>query len=126
MYNYSIYDLVETMAASSQRALADNSNIIEVIVYQHLESFQNFLIDYKLKSKEVTPLLNSFTKDQNTTYFDHFFEQTGQGKTFDAECRLKNSIVGLPQASVFYYKDPIYVPGGSWHLIGLRVYNDYI
>ena len=65
MYNYTIYDSVETMKASSQRALADSSDITEVInytksnyakpnaqyfgaakgmnvIYLHLESFQNF------------------------------------------------------------------------------------
>lgn len=127
MYNYSIYDSVETMTASSQRALADSSDITEVInytqsnyakpdpktfgtakgmnvIYLHLESFQNFLIDYKLNGEEVTPFLNSLTKDKNTTYFDNFFHQTGQGKTSDAEFMLENSIYGLPQGSAFITK----------------------
>ncbi|WP_318617048.1 LTA synthase family protein [Sporosarcina sp. YIM B06819] len=127
MYNYSIYDSVETMAASSQRALADSSDITEVInytqsnyakptakyfgaakgmnvIYLHLESFQNFLINYKLNGEEVTPFLNSLTKDENTMYFDNFFHQTGQGKTSDAEFMLENSIFGLPQGSAFITK----------------------
>jgi lipoteichoic acid synthase len=127
MYNYSIYDSVETMTASSQRALADSSDITEVInytqsnyaqpdpktfgaakgmnvIYLHLESFQNFLIDYKLNGEEVTPFLNSLTKDDNTAYFDNFFHQTGQGKTSDAEFMLENSIYGLPQGSAFITK----------------------
>ena len=32
------------------------------VIYIHLESFQNFLIDYKLNGQEVTPFLNSFKK----------------------------------------------------------------
>ncbi|WP_153721103.1 LTA synthase family protein [Sporosarcina cascadiensis] len=127
MYNYSIYDSVETMAASSQRALADSSDSTDVInythanyaepngkyfgaakgmnvIYLHLESFQNFLIDYKLNGEEVTPFLNSLTKDQNTMYFDNFFHQTGQGKTSDAEFMLENSLFGLPQGSAFITK----------------------
>ena len=127
MYNYSIYDSVETMAASSQRALADSSDITEVInytqstyaepneayfgaakgmnvIYLHLESFQNFVINYKLNGEEVTPFLNSLTKDENTTYFDNFFHQTGQGKTSDAEFMLENSLFGLPQGSAFITK----------------------
>ncbi|WP_391203152.1 LTA synthase family protein [Psychrobacillus sp. L4] len=127
MYNYSIYDSVETMKASSLRALADSSDITEVnnyiqsnyanpnakyfgqakgmnVIYLHLESFQNFLINYKLNGEEVTPFLNSLTKDQNTMYFDNFFHQTGQGKTSDAEFMLENSIFGLPQGSAYITK----------------------
>ena len=127
MYNYTIYDSVETAAASSQRALADSSDLTEVInytqsayaepnptyfgaakgmnvIFLHLESFQNFLIDYKLNGEEVTPFLNSLTKDKNTAYFDNFFHQTGQGKTSDAEFMLENSLFGLPQGSAFITK----------------------
>ncbi|WOV83474.1 LTA synthase family protein [Sporosarcina jeotgali] len=127
MYNYSIYDSVETMKATSQRALADSSDISEVlnytqsnyaepnadyfgaakgmnVIYLHLESFQNFIIDYKLNGEEVTPYLNALAKDQNTLYFDNFFHQTGQGKTSDAEFMLENSLFGLPQGSAFITK----------------------
>lgn len=127
MYNYTIYDSVETMKASSQRALADSSDITEVInytksnyakpnanyfgkakgmnvIYLHLESFQSFLIDYKLNGEEVTPFLNSLAKDKNTLYFDNFFHQTGQGKTSDAEFMLENSLFGLPQGSAYITK----------------------
>ncbi|MDN4608241.1 LTA synthase family protein [Sporosarcina highlanderae] len=127
MYNYTIYDSVETMVASSQRVFADSNDITEVInftqsnyakpnanyfgaakgmnvIYLHLESFQNFLIDYKLNGEEVTPFLNSLTKDENTLYFDNFFHQTGQGKTSDAEFMLENSLFGLPQGSAFITK----------------------
>ena len=127
MYNYTIYDSVETMKASSQRALADSSDITEVlnytksnyakpnaqyfgkakgmnVIYLHLESFQNFLINYKLNGEEVTPFLNSLTKDKNTMYFDNFFHQTGQGKTSDAEFMLENSLFGLPQGSAYITK----------------------
>lgn len=127
MYNYSIYDSVETMKASSLRAMADSNDITEVnnylqsnyanpnanyfgkakgmnVIYLHLESFQNFLINYKLNGEEVTPFLNSLTKDKNTMYFDNFFHQTGQGKTSDAEFMLENSIFGLPQGSAYITK----------------------
>ncbi len=127
MYNYSIYDSVETFKASSQRALADSSDLTEVVnytqsnyatpnaeyfgaakgmnvIYLHLESFQNFLIDYKLNGEEVTPYLNALAKDENTLYFDNFFHQTGQGKTSDAEFMLENSLFGLPQGSAFITK----------------------
>ncbi len=127
MYNYTIYDAVKSTKASAQRVLADSDDITEVInytksnyaepnpayfgkakgmnvIYLHLESMQNFLINYKLHGEEVTPFLNSLTNDQNTFYFDNFFHQTGQGKTSDAEFMLENSLFGLPQGSAFTTK----------------------
>ncbi|MEH7415312.1 LTA synthase family protein [Neobacillus drentensis] len=127
MYNYTIYDAVKSTHASAQRVMASSDDITEVInytksnyaepnpasfakgkgmnvIYLHLESFQNFLINYKLNGEEVTPFLNSLIKDQNTMYFDNFFHQTGQGKTSDAEFMLENSLFGLPEGSVFTTK----------------------
>ena len=127
MYNYTIYDAVKSTHASAQRVMASSDDITDVInytksnyaepnpayfakgkgmnvIYLHLESFQNFLINYKLNGEEVTPFLNSLIKDQNTMYFDNFFHQTGQGKTSDAEFMLENSLFGLPEGSVFTTK----------------------
>ncbi|WP_078548483.1 LTA synthase family protein [Litchfieldia alkalitelluris] len=127
MYNYTIYDAVQSTKASAKRAMADSSDITEVInytrteyarpnleyfgaaegmnvIYIHLESIQNFLIDYKLHGEEVTPFLNSLTEEENTMYFDNFFHQTAQGKTADAEFIIENSLYGLPQGSAFSTK----------------------
>lgn len=127
MYNYTIYDTVQSTRASAQRVLADDDELTEVInytranyaepnptyfgagkgmnvIYLHLESMQNFLINYQINGEEVTPFLNSLTKDANTLYFDNFFHQTAQGKTSDAEFMLENSLFGLPQGSAFTTK----------------------
>ena len=127
MYNYTIYDAVKSTSASAQRALADSDDMTEVInhtksthaepnptyfgagkgmnvIFLHLESIQEFLIDYKLHGEEVTPFLNSLTKEENMMYFDNFFHQTAQGKTSDAEFMLENSLYGLPQGSAFTTK----------------------
>lgn len=127
MYNYTIYDAAETLKASSQRALADSDDMTEVInytksnyaepnpeyfgaakgmnvIYIHLESIQDFLMNYQLNGEEVTPFLNSLIKDPNTLYFDNFYHQTAQGKTSDAEFMLENSLFGLPQGSAFITK----------------------
>src|SRR5699024_3073548 len=74
------------------------------VVYLHLESIQNFIIDYELHGEEVTPFLNSITKDKNSIYFDNFFHQTAQGKTADSEFMLENSLFGLPQGAAFTTK----------------------
>lgn len=127
MTNYQIYDAVKSTESSTQRALADSSDVTEVlnytkskyaapnpeyfgkakgknVIYIHLESFQQFLVNYKLNGEEVTPFINSFFKDQNTLSFTNFFHQTGQGKTADSEMLLENSLYGLPQGSAFTTK----------------------
>ena len=65
----------------------------------HLESFQQFMIDYKVNGEEVTPNINKFYHDSNTLAFDNFFNQVGQGKTSDAEMMLENSLYGLQSGS---------------------------
>nr|WP_263327620.1 LTA synthase family protein [Neobacillus sp. Marseille-Q6967] len=127
MYNYTIYDAVKSTKASAQRVMADSDDITEVInytksnyaepnpayfgagkdmnvIYLHLESMQNFLINYKINGEEVTPFLNSLVNEKSTLYFDNFFHQTAQGKTADAEFILENSLYGLPQGSAFTTK----------------------
>lgn len=127
MYNYTIYDSVQSTKASAQRVMADSDEVTEVmnytnsnyaepnpkyfgaaqgknVIYLHLESIQSFLIDYKLHDQDVTPFLNSLAKDSNTIYFDNFFHQTAQGKTADAEFMIENSLFGLPQGSAFTTK----------------------
>lgn len=127
MYNYTIYDAVESTKASSQRVLADSNDITIVrnftqenyaepnpdyfgigkgmnVIYVHMESIQNFLIDYELHGEEVTPFLNSLKNEENTLYFNNFFHQTAQGKTADAEFMVANSLYGLPQGSAFTTK----------------------
>jgi lipoteichoic acid synthase len=127
MYNYTIYDAVQSTKATAQRVLADSNDTTEIInftksnhavpnpeyfgagkgmnvIYVHMESIQNFLIDYELHGEEVTPFLNSLTNEENTLYFDNFFHQTAQGKTADAEFMVANSLYGLPQGSAFTTK----------------------
>ena len=127
MYNYTIYDAVQSTKVSAKRAMAGSNDVTEVVnltrsqyaspnpkyfgaaegmnvIYLHLESIQNFLINYELHGEEVTPFLNSLTKESNTMYFDNFFHQTAQGKTADAEFILENSLYGLPTGSAFSTK----------------------
>ncbi|TYR80860.1 LTA synthase family protein [Priestia megaterium] len=126
-YNYTVYDIIQSSKSSAQRALADSSDVTEIqnyakatyaepnekyfgkakdmnLIYISLESLQTFMMGYELHGEEVTPFLNSLTKDQNTMYFDNVFHQTGQGKTSDAEFMVENSLFPLPQGSVFTTK----------------------
>ncbi|WP_225048161.1 LTA synthase family protein [Lacticaseibacillus kribbianus] len=65
----------------------------------HLESFQQFLIDFKWQGTEVTPNLNKLYHESDTLSFDNFFNQVGQGKTADAEMMLENSLYGTAEGS---------------------------
>lgn len=127
IYNYSVYDAIQSAKSSGQRALASAPDVEEAKAYTashyaapnpelfgkaqgmnvikiHLESFQSFLINYKLNGQEVTPFLNSLVNGKQVTYFDNFFHQTGQGKTADAELLMDTSLYGLPQGSAFSLK----------------------
>lgn len=124
LYNYTIYDAVQNTKTYAQRATASSSDITDVVnftkatnaepnpkyfgaakgknvIYLHLESMQNFLINYKLNGEEVTPFLNSLASSSDFMYFDNFFHEVGQGKTADAEFMLENSLFGLPQGAAF-------------------------
>jgi lipoteichoic acid synthase len=126
-YNFTIYDIIQNIKSSSQRALASESDITNVenyrkanytppnpayfgkakgmnVIYVSLESFQNFMINYKLNGQEVTPFLNSLANDGEAFYFDNFYHQTGQGKTSDAEFLMENSLYPLSQGAVFINK----------------------
>ncbi|MFL2029083.1 LTA synthase family protein [Loigolactobacillus zhaoyuanensis] len=121
---YTVYDAVKTAQNNQTRASANGSDLANVLTFinqhnaapdpdmygiakgrnviiLHLESFQQFLIDYKVDGQEVTPFLNSLYHSDQTYAFSNFFHQVGQGKTSDAENMLETSVYGLPQGSVF-------------------------
>lgn len=73
------------------------------VIYLHLESLQQFIIDYKLNvdgtEYEVTPFLNSLYHSKETFAFSNFFNQVKAGKTSDAETMIETSLFGLSQGS---------------------------
>lgn len=126
-YNFSVYDVIQNAKSASQRAMADTTDTTEVenyikanyakpnpeyfgkakgmnVIYVSMESLQTFIIDYQLNGQEVTPFLNSLAHDGKTFYFDNIINQTGQGKTSDAEFIMDNSLYPMSQGSVFVTK----------------------
>ena len=122
MNQYAVYDAFKTAQTSEQMAKANVSDLSSVkkylkvnyvkpnpeytgvakgknVIVIHLESFQQFLIDYKWKGKEATPNLNKLYHSKNTLSFSNFYNQVGQGKTSDAEMMLENSLYGLQSGS---------------------------
>ncbi|MDF2556878.1 MAG: polyglycerolphosphate lipoteichoic acid synthase LtaS [Bacillales bacterium] len=126
-YNFTIYDIIQNTKSMAQNALANSEDVVAVenyvkanyaepdpnyfgkakgrnLILISLESLQNFVIDYKVNDMEVSPFLNSLSKDSNTFYFDNFFHQTGQGKTSDAEFMNDTSLFPMSQGAVYVNK----------------------
>ncbi|WP_424684890.1 LTA synthase family protein [Enterococcus sp.] len=125
---FTVYDGVQTYQASQVRAEASPTDMDDVakyvsnhyaapnddlfgiakgknVIYIHLESTQQFLIDYKLKDEngvehEVMPFINSLYHDKQTFAFDNFYQQVKGGKTSDAETLMDNSLFGLNQGAL--------------------------
>lgn len=121
---FTAYDGVKTIQINQVRANAEGINLEEVrtdidnnkakpseeykgiaqgrnVIYLHLESMQQFLMNYKLNGNEVTPFLNSIYNNENTFSFSNFYHQVGQGKSSDAENLIENSLFGLSRGSAF-------------------------
>lgn len=63
------------------------------------EAFQDFVLGLTVGGQEVTPNLNRLLK--SSLYFSHFYHQTGQGRTADADFAANCSLHPLPSGSVF-------------------------
>ncbi|MBA4538611.1 LTA synthase family protein [Bacillus aquiflavi] len=122
-YHFHIYDAVLHTKTKAQRAMADGNELVDIenftnahfkepngelfgiakgknIILISLESLQNFVIGETVNGEEITPFLNQFIKE--SFYFDHFYHQTGQGKTSDSEFLLDNSLYPLGRGAVFF------------------------
>ncbi|WP_307977272.1 LTA synthase family protein [uncultured Streptococcus sp.] len=124
--NFSLYSANQTYQAQKERNNATASELTEAkkyvkehyakpndkyygiakgrnVIMIHLESFQQFLIDYKLNvngtEHEVTPFINSLYHSNSTISFSNFFHQVKAGKTSDAETLMENSLFGLNSGS---------------------------
>lgn len=123
LYVYQGYDLSLQTKTSTQKAFADSSKLTEIenyvnsngvktnaklfgkykgknVIVMSLESMQTFTIGAKVNGKEITPFLNQYIKE--SYYFDHFYHQTGQGKTSDAEFIIDNSLYPLDRGAVYF------------------------
>ncbi|WP_339228121.1 LTA synthase family protein [Oceanobacillus sp. FSL K6-2867] len=126
LFNYHVYDLVVHSKTESQRVFADGNEIPEIqeyinehikvtgksdmfgaaegknVIFINAESLQQFVINNEVNGEEVTPFLNSLTDDEDTYYFENFYEQTGQGNTSDSEFLIENSLYPLSRGAVFF------------------------
>lgn len=126
LFNYHIYDIVIHSKNESQRVFADGNEIPEIqeyieenvnhersekmngiaegknIIFLNAESLQHFVMNSEVNGEEVTPFLNQLAQDEDTYYFDNFYEQTGQGNTSDSEFLVENSLYPLSRGAVFF------------------------
>lgn len=127
IFNYHVYDLVVHSKAESQRVFADGNELPEIqeyidenvklsdeksalfgaakgrnVIFINAESVQGFVVGNEVNSQEITPFLNKLAEDEDTYYFDNFYEQTGQGKTSDSEFLIENSLYPLSRGAVFF------------------------
>jgi len=122
-FNYHIYDIFLQSKSSAQRALADGSELTEIenfsdanyaepneklfgaakgknLIMVSVESTQSFVLNNKVNGQEITPFLNDFAKE--SLNFTNFYQQTGQGKTSDAEFLTENALYPLSRGAVFF------------------------
>lgn len=91
--------------------VAEERNLIVIQV----ESLQNFVINQDYNGQEITPVMNSLTKN-DSFYFSNYYQQLGLGNTSDAEFITNNSIYPTTsgQAYQLYQDNEFY--GIPWQL----------
>lgn len=74
------------------------------VVFIHMESIQNYLVDMEVNGVEMTPTINKLSKEG--MYFDHFYPQISVGTSSDTEFTLNTSLMPVNSGTVFmgYYK----------------------
>ncbi|WP_188453659.1 LTA synthase family protein [Virgibacillus oceani] len=125
LFNYHIYDIAVHSKVKTQRVFADGTELPEIkeyidgiqskekselfgaaegknVIFISAESLQSFPINNEVNGEEITPFLNSLTKDDDTFYFENFYHQTMQGKTSDSEFLTANSLYPLSRGAVFF------------------------
>jgi len=74
------------------------------IVFVHMESMQNFLMDVNINGVELTPNLNQLAKEG--MFFSNFYPQVSTGTSSDTEFTLLTGLLPAYTGTVFvsYYK----------------------
>lgn len=78
-----------------------------VIVF--MESLESWPIGMKIAGKEITPVINRIVADSTTLYVDKVKNQTGAGRSIDAQLLALCGL--LPPSDIIY---PFYYPGNNY------------
>nr|WGD93592.1 LTA synthase family protein [Bacillus subtilis] len=125
LFQFHIYDTISQTVNISAKAFADEDSITAIknyteadyskpdqskfglakgrnVIFVTLESTQSFVLNEKVNGKEITPFMNDLIKKSYS--FDHFYQQTEQGKTSDSEFIVANSLYPSLSGAVFFTK----------------------
>ncbi|MBU8572362.1 LTA synthase family protein [Bacillus subtilis] len=125
LFQFHIYDTISQTVNISAKAFADEDSMTAIknyteadyskpdqskfglakgrnVIFVTLESTQSFVLNEKVNGKEITPFMNDLIK--KSYYFDHFYQQTEQGKTSDSEFIVANSLYPSLSGAVFFTK----------------------
>ena len=69
------------------------------VVYVHMESMQNFLMDLEFNGREVTPNLNKLASEG--MFFSNFYPQISTGTSSDAEYIMLSGLLPSSSGTVF-------------------------
>lgn len=123
LYNFYVYDAYIHIATATQTVFAEKDDWEDIeehlndtyakpnqdltgiaegrnVVMISLESVEDFVIGETLNGEEITPFMNELI--EGSFYFDNVYDQTGQGKTSDAEFMMHNSLYPLGRGAVFH------------------------
>ncbi|MBH5319812.1 LTA synthase family protein [Paenibacillus sp. GSMTC-2017] len=84
---------VKTIHKPLLNGTAKGKNLIII----QMESMQNFLVNLQVEGTEITPVFNKLVKENS--YFNHFYQQVGQGNTSDAEFVVNTSLYIPPRGA---------------------------
>ena len=95
------------------------------VLFIHMESIQNFLIDLKINDKEVTPFLNKITKEG--IYFNKFYPQISVGTSSDTEFTLQTGLMPSSSGTVFvnYYDRKYYSMVDYFNKLGYYTFSTH-
>lgn len=75
------------------------------VIFIHMESIQNFLVNNQINGEEITPTINKLSKEG--MYFSNFYPQISVGTSSDTEFTLNTSLMPVQSGVVFtgYFKN---------------------
>lgn len=102
-YDKSAKEFRDFYSVESNKKKEENkySNIFEGknVIFIHMESIQNFLVDLKVNGIEITPNINRLTREG--LYFSKFYPQISTGTSSDTEFTLSTGLLPSNSGTVF-------------------------
>lgn len=109
-YDEAAKNFREYFADDTVKAKNKYTNTLEGmnVIFIHLESIHNYLIDMEINGTELTPTVNKLAKEG--MYFSNFYPQISVGTSSDTEFTLNTSLMPSSSGTVFMsYYDRNYI-----------------